>query len=59
MLGNDKSDTTRIQSFEVWAYKRLLRISWTEKRSNKNVLDEIGETKGLVNEIEKQKLQFI
>ena len=46
-------------SFELWAYRRLLRISWTEKRSNKSVHDEIGETKGIVNEIEQQKLQFI
>ena len=54
-----KSDRARIQSFELWAYKRFLRISWMEKRSNRSVLDEIGETKGLVNEIEKQKLQFM
>ena len=49
----------RIQSFELWAYRRFLRISWTEKRSNKSVFDEIGETKGLVNEIEQQKLHFM
>ena len=30
-----------------------------EKRSNKSVLDEIGEFKGLFNEIEKQKLDFM
>ena len=54
-----KSDRARIQSFELWAYRRLLRISWTEKRSHKSVLDEIGENKGLVNEIEQQKLQFM
>ena len=54
-----KGDRARIQSFELWAHRRLLRISWTEKRSNKSVLDEIGETKGLVNEIEQLKLHFI
>ena len=30
-----------------------------EKRSNRSVLDEIGETKGLVNKIEQQKIQFM
>ena len=59
MLNNEKGDRARIQSFELWAYRRLLRINWTEKRSNKSVLDEIGETKRLVNEIEQQKLQLI
>ena len=39
--------------------KEIRSISWTEKRSNKSVLDEIGETKRLVHEIEQQKLQFM
>ena len=34
-------------------------MCWTEKRSNKSVLDEIREFKGLVNEIEQQKLHFM
>ena len=54
-----KNDRSRIHSFEIWAYRRLLRVSWTEKRSNKSVLEEIGEYKGLFNQIEQQKLQFI
>ena len=36
-----KGDRARIQSLELWAYRRFLRISWTEKRSNKSVLDKI------------------
>ena len=47
-----KSDRARIQSFELSAYRRLLTISWMDERSNKSVLNEIGETKGLVNELE-------
>ena len=54
-----KGDRALKQSLELWAYRRLLIISWMEKRSNKSVLDEIGETKGFVNEIEQQKLQFM
>ena len=54
-----KGDRALKQSLELWAYRILLIISWMEKRSNKSVLDEIGETKGFVNEIEQQKLQFM
>ena len=36
-----------------------VRVSWTEKRSNESILEETGEYKGLVNQIEQQKLQFI
>ena len=38
-----KNDRARIHSFEIWAYRRLLRVSLTEKRPNKSVLEEIGE----------------
>ena len=54
-----KNDRARIHSFEIWVYRRLLRVSWTEKRSKERIPEEIGEYKGLVNQIEKQKLQFI
>ena len=54
-----KNDRARIRSFEIWAYRRLLRVSWTEKRSNESILEEIGEYKGLVDQIGQQKLQFI
>ena len=49
-----KNDRARVHSFEIWAYRRLLRVSWTEKRSNESILEEIGEYKGLVNQIEQQ-----
>ena len=53
-----ENDRARIYSFEIWVYRRLLRVTRTDKRSNKSILEEIGEYKGLVNQID-QKLQFI
>ena len=52
----NEKDRARIHSFEIWAYRR---VSWTEKRSCKSVLEEIEEFKGLDNQIEQQKLQFV
>ena len=54
-----KKDRARIRSFKMWAYRRLLRVSWTEKRSNESVREEVGEYKELVNQIEQQKLQVL
>ena len=54
-----KSDRVRMHSIKIWAYRRLLRVSWIEKISSKSVLEEIREYKGLVNQIEQQKLQFM
>ena len=35
-----KDDERRLEAAEMWCYRRLLRISWTEKRTNKSILDE-------------------
>ena len=32
----------RIDAFEVWCWRRLLRVTWTAKRSNQSILKEIG-----------------
>ena len=40
-----KSDEKKIEAAEKWFYRRLLRLKWTDKRSNKSVLEEIGSPK--------------
>ena len=37
-----KNDKKRVDAFEVWCYRRLLRISWTDKKTNIWVLNKIG-----------------
>ena len=37
-----ETDGKRIDSFEIWRYRRLLRVSWTDKRTNQWVLGKIG-----------------
>ena len=36
-----KSDSQRIYAFELWCWKRLLRVPWTARRSNQSILKEI------------------
>ena len=35
-------DKMRVDAFELWCYRRLLRVSWVDKKTNKCVLDKIG-----------------
>ena len=37
-----KADRRKIDAFEMWCWRRLLRVSWTEKRTNKSILQEIN-----------------
>ena len=35
-----KADCQRIDAFEMWSWRRLLRVPWTAKRSNQSILEE-------------------
>ena len=37
-----KAEHRRIDAFELWCWRRLLRASWTARRSNKSILKEIN-----------------
>ena len=37
-----KADERRVDDFEMWCYRRVLRIPWTERKTNAWVLDKIG-----------------
>ena len=37
-----KAERRRIDAFELWCWRRLLRIPWTARRSNQSILKEIG-----------------
>ena len=37
-----KSECQRIDAFELWCWRRLLRVPWTARRSNKSILKEIS-----------------
>ena len=37
-----KAECRRIDAFEMWCWRRLLRVPWTARRSNQSILEEIG-----------------
>lgn len=54
-----KSDIRRIDAFEMWAYRRLLRISWTAHRTNESVLQELNIRLNLSKKINRSFLTYI
>ena len=53
-----KAKRRRIDAFELWCWKRLLRVPWTTRRSNQSILKEISPGCSLVGLILKLKLQY-
>ena len=53
-----KADNRRIDAFELWCWRRLLRVTCTARRSNKSILKEISPGCWLVGLILKLKLQY-
>ena len=48
----------RIDAFELWCWRRLLRVPWTERRSNQSILKEINPEYSLEGLMLKLKLQY-
>ena len=53
-----KGDHWRIDSFELWCWRRLLRVPWTARRSNQSILKEINPEYSLEGLMLKLKLQY-
>ena len=53
-----KVEHRRIDAFELWCWRRLLRVLWTEKRSNHSILKEISPEYSLEGLMLKLKLQY-
>ena len=63
-LGNSESWTVkkaehqRIDAFELWCWRRLLRVPWPARRSNRSILEEISPGYSLEGLMLKLKLQY-
>ena len=53
-----KAECRRIDTFELWCWRRLLRIPWTARRSNQSILKEISCEYSLEGLMVKVKLQY-
>ena len=54
-----KAEHQRIDAFELWSWKRLLRVPWTARRSNQSILKEISPEYSLEGLMLKVKLQLM
>ena len=52
-----KAECQRIDAFEVWCWRRLLKVPWTARKSNQSILKEISPEYSLEGLILKLKLQ--
>ena len=57
-LDHKESWCRRIDAFELWCWRRLLRVPWTARRSNQSILKEINPGCSLVGLMLKLKLQY-
>ena len=53
-----KAECGRIDDFELWCWRRLLRVPWTARRSNQSILNEISPQYSLEGQMLKLKLQY-
>ena len=54
----EKSEHRRIDAFELWCWRRLLRVPWTARRSNQSILKEISPGISLEGMMLKLKVQY-
>ena len=53
-----KAEHRRMNAFELWCWRRLLRVPWTARRSNQSILKEINPEYSLEGLVLKLKLQY-
>jgi len=53
-----QADQRRIEAFEMWGFRRLLRISWTQRKTNEWILEKLSEDRQLLNNIKTRKIRY-
>ena len=54
-----KQTSTSIEAIEMWFLRRMLRVSWTEKRTNLEILNTASSTRKLMNNIKRRQAEFL
>ena len=54
-----KYEEQKIEAAEMWLYRRLLRVKWTERRTNESILSQLNIKRHLLRTINKRKLKYI
>jgi len=53
-----KADQKCIEAFEMWGFRRLLRIPWTQRKTNEWILEKLNEDRQLLNSIKTRKIRY-
>ena len=54
-----KADEKRLQAAEMWFWRRMLKISWTERRTNEEVLERVGIGRELLTSVRTRQMRFV
>ena len=54
-----KADVERLEAFEMWVWRRMMKVKWTDKLTNMEVLRLVNETPKLLPEIRRRKRRWI
>ena len=54
-----ETDQKRLQSFEMWCWRRMEKINWTDRVRNEEVLLRVNEQRNILHEIRKRKANWI
>ena len=54
-----QADTERLEAFEMWIWRRMLKISWVDKVSNAEVLQKVQENKSILDTVQHRKYRWI
>ena len=54
-----KQTSTSIEVMEMWFLRRMLRVSWTEKRTNLEILNTASSTRKLISNIKRRQAEFL
>ena len=54
-----KAEEKRIEAAELWFYRRLLRVSWKDRRTNDSILEELGTDRKILPLIKERKLKYL
>jgi len=54
-----RADKERLEAFEMWIGRRMLKISWVDKVSNAEVLQKVQENKSILHNVQHRKFRWI
>ena len=55
----NKDMERKLEAFEVWCWRRIMRVSWMERRTNDSIFEEIGKERELLRTIRRRQMRFL